>query len=86
MLFLVPTMIISAAVGDEHSSRVLQGKDLSDKQHFADDGDQHDVDYDHEAFLGEEAHDFDSLSPEESIQRLGQIVDRIDKVVYHIHQ
>ncbi|NXP77243.1 RCN1 protein, partial [Ramphastos sulfuratus] len=35
--------------------------------------------YDHEAFLGkEEARSFDQLSPEESRQRLGKIVDRID--------
>ncbi|NXN78040.1 RCN1 protein, partial [Bombycilla garrulus] len=35
--------------------------------------------YDHEAFLGkEEARSFDQLSPEESRERLGKIVDRID--------
>ncbi|XP_051476936.1 reticulocalbin-1 [Apus apus] len=35
--------------------------------------------YDHEAFLGkEEARSFDQLSPEESRDRLGKIVDRID--------
>ncbi|NWZ20533.1 RCN1 protein, partial [Asarcornis scutulata] len=36
--------------------------------------------YDHEAFLGkEEARSFDQLSPEESRERLGKIVDRIDE-------
>lgn len=35
--------------------------------------------YDHEAFLGkEEARTFDQLTPEESKDRLGKIVDRID--------
>ncbi|XP_026862714.1 reticulocalbin-1 isoform X2 [Electrophorus electricus] len=35
--------------------------------------------YDHEAFLGkEDAKTFDQLSPEESRERLGKIVDRID--------
>ncbi|XP_023259850.1 reticulocalbin-1-like [Seriola lalandi dorsalis] len=35
--------------------------------------------YDHEAFLGkEEAKTFDQLTPEESKDRLGKIVDRID--------
>ncbi|MGH0154917.1 UNVERIFIED_CONTAM: hypothetical protein FKN15_037558 [Acipenser sinensis] len=35
--------------------------------------------YDHEAFLGkEEATTFDQLTPEESKERLGKIVDRID--------
>ncbi|NXN96270.1 RCN1 protein, partial [Rhinopomastus cyanomelas] len=35
--------------------------------------------FDHEAFLGkEEARSFDQLSPDESRDRLGKIVDRID--------
>ena len=33
-----------------------------------------DHDYDHEAFLGEDAHEFDDLDPEESRRRLGVIV------------
>ena len=37
-----------------------------------------DHDYDHEAFLGDEAHEFDDLSPEESQRRLAIIVDKID--------
>lgn len=37
------------------------------------------TEYDHEAFLGEEAKTFDDLSPEESKQRLAIIVDKIDK-------
>ena len=36
-------------------------------------------DYDHEAFLGEEAKTFDDLTPEESKSRLAIIVDKIDK-------
>jgi len=36
------------------------------------------VEYDHEAFLGEEAKTFDQLSAEESKRRLGLIVDKID--------
>ena len=55
-------------------SNVSTGKPLSDKPHD-------DPDYDHEAFLGaEEADDFEKLSPEESIERLAKIVDKIDKV------
>ncbi len=83
MLFLTPDLIISAAVGEDphHSSeqRVLHGKDLSDKEHLDGDG-LHHADYDHEAFLGDEAEEFDNLTPEESVQRLGKIVDKIDKV------
>ena len=37
------------------------------------------ADYDHEAFLGEEAKTFDDLTPEESKSRLAIIVDKIDK-------
>eukprot|EP00095_Tigriopus_kingsejongensis_P010610 maker-scaffold795_size96016-snap-gene-0.17 protein:Tk10610 transcript:maker-scaffold795_size96016-snap-gene-0.17-mRNA-1 annotation:"calumenin precursor" len=67
----------SAAVGEEHADRVLHAKDLSDKDHFA--HGEHDADYDHEAFLGDEAHEFDELTPEESQERLALIVDKIDK-------
>lgn len=55
--------------------RVHHHADLSDHAH----DDSHGFQYDHEAFLGkEEAKTFDQLSPEESKDRLGKIVDRID--------
>ncbi|XP_016302467.1 calumenin-like [Sinocyclocheilus anshuiensis] len=55
--------------------RVHHKPDLSDHVH----DDAHGYHYDHEAFLGkEEAKTFDQLSPEESKERLGKIVDRID--------
>ncbi|XP_051570555.1 reticulocalbin-1-like isoform X2 [Myxocyprinus asiaticus] len=55
--------------------RVHRQPDLSDHVH----DDAHGYQYDHEAFLGkEEAKTFDQLSPEESKERLGKIVDRID--------
>lgn len=51
---------------------------LSDKEHFT--NEEHNADYDHEAFMGrEEAHEYEDLSPEESKERLGKIVDKIDK-------
>lgn len=54
----------------EHDS--LHGKHL--------DGNEHNPQYDHEAFLGaDEAKKFDDLTPEESKRRLGLIVDRIDE-------
>jgi len=60
-----------------------QGKDrvydqkLSEQEHF--DHEEHNPEYDHEAFLGkEEAHDFDKLTPEESKERLALIFDKID--------
>ncbi|KAK0084302.1 hypothetical protein PV325_007297 [Microctonus aethiopoides] len=61
---------------DEVKSRVID-KDLSDQEHFI--HSHHNPEYDHEAFLGEEAKTFDQLTPEESTRRLGLIVDKIDK-------
>jgi len=58
---------------EKEHDRVLHGKPLSDKDH-----NDYDHDYDHEAFLGDEADEFDDLSPEESQRRLGLIVDKID--------
>lgn len=37
-----------------------------------------DYEYDHDAFLGDQAEYFDSLSPEESQRRLGLLCDKID--------
>lgn len=51
---------------------------LSDEVHF-DKNEEHNEDYDHEAFLGEEAKTFDDLTPEESKKRLAEIVVKIDK-------
>lgn len=45
--------------------------DLSDKEHYQDEG--HNRDYDHEAFLGDDAPTFDQLTPEESKKRLGYV-------------
>lgn len=47
----------------------LQG--LSEQEHFIDG--EHNPKYDHEAFLGEEAKQFDDLTPEESRRRLGYV-------------
>ncbi|XP_043915626.1 reticulocalbin-1 [Protopterus annectens] len=55
--------------------RVYQEPELSDQLHE----DNKSFQYDHEAFLGkEEARTFDQLTPEESKDRLGKIVARID--------
>ena len=77
LVFVTISSIIAsgrAASLDSDSDRVLKGKPLSDHEH----NDDLDHDYDHEAFLGDEAAEFDELSPEESQRRLGEIVDRID--------
>lgn len=49
---------------------------MSDQDHYVDTNNdkkmEHNVDYDHDAFLGkEEAEKFKTLSPEESKERLG---------------
>ena len=66
------------AVPTDHK-RGPKAKDLSDETHYEGDKRNHNPDYDHEAFLGEEeAQTFDQLSPAEAKRRLGVIVDKID--------
>ena len=64
--------------------RRLRDHAYQDQSHFpfisSADEKHHNADYDHDAFLGrEEAQTFDELSPEESKERLGKIVAKIDK-------
>ncbi|XP_013787349.1 calumenin-like [Limulus polyphemus] len=69
----------SAIPKPQDEKKRVMDKPLSDEQHYSDDS-EHNMDYDHEAFLGEdEAKTFEDLTPEESKQRLGIIVDKIDK-------
>ncbi|ELW67412.1 Calumenin [Tupaia chinensis] len=59
----------------EKKDRVHHEPQLSEKIH----NDAQSFDYDHDAFLGaEEAKTFDQLTPEESKERLGKIVSKID--------
>ncbi|XP_042332580.1 reticulocalbin-3 isoform X1 [Sceloporus undulatus] len=75
-LLTVCIMWVLAKPPPDKKDRVHHSPDLSDHLH----DDTQDFQYDHEAFLGkEEAKTFDQLTPEESKQRLGKIVDRIDK-------
>lgn len=68
-VFLAGLLLISALPKEEvHKDRVID-RELSDKEHF--ENEQHNLQYDHEAFLGEEAKTFDQLPPEESKRRLG---------------
>ncbi|XP_013789358.1 calumenin-like [Limulus polyphemus] len=80
VLICILLMTIGLAISepDIETKRVVN-KPLSDEQHYEDDT-GHNVDYDHEAFLGQdEAKTFEDLPPEESKRRLGEIVDKIDK-------
>ena len=55
--------------------RVVKEEVLSNEVHFkkvGEEGDEHNPEYDHEAFLGKEgAREFEELNPEESRKRLG---------------
>jgi len=79
VILLVLCLDILQSASVDKKDRVVREKKLSDKEHFAGDDHEHDIDYDHEAFLGhDEAREFDQLPPEESKSRLGKIVERID--------
>ncbi|XP_075234695.1 calumenin B scf [Lycorma delicatula] len=78
-LFLIfSSVVIGIPKPDEKDKkdRTLE-KDLSEKEHYGHEG--HNPEYDHEAFLGEDAKTFDQLTPEESQRRLALIVEKIDK-------
>lgn len=81
--FILTLVYFSSALGGAIPKTKNEGHKpvdvkLSDQDHF-DSNHEHNEEYDHEAFLGEEAKTFDDLSPEESKQRLAIIVDKIDK-------
>ncbi|CAG0879967.1 unnamed protein product [Darwinula stevensoni] len=70
-------ILMSGGYAVPKSERVIE-KTLSDQDHFK--AGDHNVDYDHDAFLGhDEAREFEDLSPEESKKRLGDLVEKIDK-------
>nr|ATU83022.1 secreted hypothetical protein [Pristhesancus plagipennis] len=80
-LFLLNTFLwtnsaITVHKSSDEKDRVLKHNNLSSKHHY--ENDEHNSDYDHEAFLGEDSKTFDQLSPDESRRRLGLIVDKID--------
>ncbi|XP_014479381.1 PREDICTED: calumenin-B [Dinoponera quadriceps] len=74
---LIGFSILATAIPKPDNEHRILSKDVSNEDHYI--NSQHNPAYDHEAFLGEEAKTFDQLSPEESIRRLGIIVDKIDK-------
>ncbi|XP_065580405.1 calumenin-A-like [Artemia franciscana] len=76
LTYSATALAFTVATDVDNKGRVLN-KNLSHEAHF--DQGEHNEDYDHEAFLGDEAKEFDHLSPEESKNRLGKIVDKIDR-------
>ncbi|XP_072922980.1 calumenin-like isoform X1 [Hemitrygon akajei] len=76
VLYLTMCGIYALSKPTEKKDRTFHDKELSDKVH----DDTENFDYDHDAFLGaEDAKTFDQLTPEESKERLGMIVDKIDE-------
>uniref|UniRef100_A0A0B7A268 Reticulocalbin-3 n=1 Tax=Arion vulgaris TaxID=1028688 RepID=A0A0B7A268_9EUPU len=77
VVFMLTNVYCSAIPANEKKQRVHE-KSLSDEEHEV--KGEHNMEYDHDAFLGhEQAETFDQLSPEESKVRLAIIVDKIDK-------
>ncbi|NXJ86615.1 CALU protein, partial [Trogon melanurus] len=76
VLCLSLSVLCVAGKPTEKKDRVHHDAQLSDKVH----DDAQSFDYDHDAFLGaDEAKTFDQLTPEESKERLGKIVTKIDE-------
>eukprot|EP00794_Sanderia_malayensis_P015719 gene15719-17304_t len=77
MVFALNIILACAGIVSGHFDQA--GPGLSDSEHY-EHGKAHNVEYDHEAFLGRgHAHDFDELPKEEAKERLRKIVTKIDK-------
>ncbi|XP_067613631.1 calumenin-B [Eurosta solidaginis] len=86
-LLLLSACLLAAAIPKPDDEETIDANgvlnspldnDSDGEQHF--EGEHHNKQYDHEAFLGEDdAKSFDQLPPEESKRRLGLIVERIDE-------
>ncbi|ESO00643.1 hypothetical protein HELRODRAFT_175621 [Helobdella robusta] len=76
-IFFFITICIANSLSIPKSNRVTV-RPFSDEVHFEND-DEHNAEYDHDAFLGEEeADEFDDLTPEESKEKLAILFDKID--------
>lgn len=67
LLLLLAVSALAVPKPEDKKERVID-RELSDKEHY--DDEHHNSQYDHEAFLGDEAKTFDQLPPEESRRRL----------------
>ncbi|XP_006633280.2 calumenin-A isoform X2 [Lepisosteus oculatus] len=76
VLYLAFCVVCAVSKPTDKKERVHHDPKLSDKEH----DDTENFDYDHDAFLGaNEAKSFEQLTPEESKERLGKVVDKIDE-------
>lgn len=67
-ILLLAFIVVAVPKPEEKKDRVYD-REPSDQEHFQ--NEHHNPQYDHEAFLGQEAKTFDELPPEESRRRLG---------------
>jgi Ca2+-binding EF-hand superfamily protein len=71
---------LSSALPPPDIKNRIVDKPLSNEVHYDKDTQEHNSDYDHEAFLGkDDTREFDQLTPDESKSKLGIIYDKIDK-------
>lgn len=69
IVLVVFTLVVAAVPKPEEKKERVYDREPSDQDHYQEE--HHNPQYDHEAFLGEEAKTFDQLPPEESRRRLG---------------
>lgn len=82
LLVLFCTIVFAIPTQDEKKDRVIN--DLSSQEHYP--NQHHNLEYDHEAFLGtDEAKTFYQLSPEESRRRLGLVFYYLSLNKFHIY-
>ena len=62
----------------EEAIRAHEAHHLSHDSHFDDIGGEHNVEFDHEAFMGDQAEEFKNLTPAESKEKLAKIATKID--------
>lgn len=73
LILCICVLAICAKTGEGATKRTGGARDqgnLSDEEHYNEKG-EHNSEYDHEAFLGNQKKSFDQLTPEESKERLG---------------
>ncbi|XP_072047360.1 calumenin-B-like [Amphiura filiformis] len=79
LIFAVLSVLALQSFGVPNNDRVKESKPLSHTDHYDADG-NHNAGYDHDAFLGEdESKSFSGLTEEQSKEKLGTIIDKIDK-------
>ncbi|XP_057290382.1 calumenin-like [Hydractinia symbiolongicarpus] len=79
LIFLTVCILICEATPKDR----VKDEDLSNEVHWKkvdEEHNEHNPEYDHEAFLGKKAaREFEELTPEESKNRLGQLFHKVDK-------